>query len=102
MHTDFERKRLLVRRGEEGYSRLVISPEDIIEGEWLDWYQLTPLERWHESLKLRARYLAMGGSLDPEPDTESPFHEIYFGKEGCFTQKMKSSPADQCRKVKDS
>src|SRR3954452_12654152 len=27
----------------------MVSPEDIFEGEWLDWYQLMPLERWHES-----------------------------------------------------
>jgi len=53
----------------------VIAPEDIIEAEWLDWYRLTPLERWHESHKLREQYLAMGGSLEPEPDTQSPFYD---------------------------
>jgi len=53
----------------------VIAPEDIIEGEWLDWYRLTPLERWHESQKLREQFLAMGGSLEPEPDTQSPFYD---------------------------
>jgi hypothetical protein len=52
----------------------VILPEEIVAGEWADWYRLTPLERWHESQKLRAQFLAMGGSLDPEPDTESPFY----------------------------
>ena len=51
------------------------SLDDICEGEWLDWYRLTPLERWRESQKLREQYLAMGGSLDPEPDTESPFYD---------------------------
>ena len=49
--------------------------DDKCEGEWLDWYRLTPLQRWHESLKLREQYLALGGSLDPEPDTESPFYD---------------------------
>ena len=29
---------------------------------------MTPRERWQESAKLWHHYLAMGGSLDPEPD----------------------------------
>jgi hypothetical protein len=41
--------------------------------EWQEWFRLTPLERWHESSKLWAQYLAQGGSLDPEPDSQSPF-----------------------------
>jgi hypothetical protein len=41
--------------------------------EWHEWYRLTPLERWRESEKLWAQYLAQGGSLDPEPDSQSPF-----------------------------
>jgi hypothetical protein len=45
----------------------VIQPEDIVEGEWADWYRLTPLESWHQSQKLCAAYLAMGGPLDTEP-----------------------------------
>ena len=52
-----------------------IQPEDIVEGEWADWYRLTPLERWQESQKLWVAYMAMGGSLDTEPDTQSPFHD---------------------------
>ena len=50
-------------------------PDDLWEGEWADWYQLTPAERWAESMKLWPAYLALGGSLDPEPDTQSPFHD---------------------------
>jgi len=42
--------------------------------EWLDWYLLTPEERWREADRLWDVYLAMGGSLDPEPDTQSPFY----------------------------
>lgn len=53
----------------------MIQPEDIVEGEWADWYRLTPLERWAESEKLWTVYLEMGGSLDPEPDSESPFYD---------------------------
>lgn len=53
----------------------MIAPEEVFEGDWLDWHRLTPLERWRESQKLWAHYLAIGGSLDPEPDPESPFYD---------------------------
>lgn len=46
---------------------------DIDGEEWTEWYRLTPLERWQESQKLWEFYLAVGGSLDPEPDSQSPF-----------------------------
>jgi hypothetical protein len=49
-----------------------------IDGEWYDWYCLTPEERWRETNKLWDFYLAVGGSLDPEPDFQSPFHLAYF------------------------
>ena len=42
--------------------------------EWREWIALTPLERWRESQKLFAQYLAQGGSLDPDPDPDSPFY----------------------------
>jgi hypothetical protein len=41
--------------------------------EWQEWAMLTPLERFRESEEIFAQYLAMGGSLDPEPDPTSPF-----------------------------
>jgi hypothetical protein len=53
----------------------MIDLESLIEPEWLDWYRLTPQERWAESQKLWAAYLAMGGSLDPDPDPQSPFYD---------------------------
>lgn len=43
--------------------------------EWLEWYTLTPAQRWAESTKLWQVYLELGGSLDPEPDTQSPFFD---------------------------
>lgn len=43
--------------------------------EWQEWYALTPLERLEESSKLWRTYLELGGSLDPEPDTQSPFFD---------------------------
>jgi hypothetical protein len=53
----------------------MISMEDLVGDEWAEWYRLTPLERWRESEKLWQAYLALGGSLDPEPDTQSPFFD---------------------------
>lgn len=50
---------------------------DIVGDEWLEWYRLTPMERWRESMKLWEHYVAIGSSLDPEPDSSSPF---YFGE----------------------
>ena len=44
------------------------------EDSWQEWYALSPLERWHESMKLWQFYLQVGGSLDPEPDSQSPFN----------------------------
>ena len=51
------------------------SADGIVDDEWLEWYSLTPQERFAESMKLWDTYLALGGSLEPEPDTESPFFD---------------------------
>jgi hypothetical protein len=53
----------------------MLQAEDIVGGEWAEWYRMTPLERWHASGELWEFYLSTGGSLDPEPDTESPFYD---------------------------
>jgi hypothetical protein len=53
----------------------VPSAEDIAGEEWAEWYRLTPRERFAESMKLWDAYLALGGSLEPEPDTQSPFFD---------------------------
>jgi len=53
----------------------MIQPEKLVGGEWAEWYRLTPVQRWLESEKLWQTYLALGGSLDPEPDTQSPFFD---------------------------
>lgn len=52
-----------------------IEPEDLVGGEWAEWYRLSPEERFRESMKLWETYVAMGGSLEPEPDTQSPFFD---------------------------
>ena len=43
--------------------------------EWAEWYRLTPAERFIESMRLWETWLALGGSLEPEPDTQSPFFD---------------------------
>jgi hypothetical protein len=58
----------------------MIDPEDLVGGEWADWYRLTPLQRWQESEKLWQTYLALGGSLDPESDTQSPFFDAHASR----------------------
>ncbi len=57
------------------YSFSMIQPEELVGEEWAEWYRLTPAQRWLESEKLWQTYLALGGSLDPEPDTQSPFFD---------------------------
>ena len=52
-----------------------ISAEELVGEEMAEWYGLTPAERWRESSKLWVTYLSLGGSLDPEPDTQSPFFD---------------------------
>lgn len=37
------------------------------------WIKLKPEQRYVESCKLWSTYLALGGCLDPEPDSQSPF-----------------------------
>jgi len=54
---------------------LMITPEELVGEEWAEWYRLSPQERWQESKKLWQVYLYLGGSLDPQPDTQSPFFD---------------------------
>ena len=51
------------------------SAEDLVGHEWAAWYRLTPVQRWQESARLWQTFLTLGGSLDPEPDTQSPFFD---------------------------
>ncbi len=53
----------------------MIQIEDVCDGEWAEWYRMEPEQRWAETEKLWAAYVALGGSLDPEPDTQSPFFD---------------------------
>ena len=53
----------------------MIEPEDIVSPEWAEWYRMTPQERWAAQDQMWATYLALGGSLDPDPDPTSPFYD---------------------------
>ena len=46
----------------------------MIEDETLEWYKMSPTERFEESQKLWEIFTILGGSYDPEPDTQSLFH----------------------------
>jgi len=52
---------------------VVTEVPDWTEEEWREWISLTPQQRWEHTEKLWKIYLANGGSLDPEPDPQSPF-----------------------------
>jgi len=50
--------------------------------EWQEWARMTPMERFRESEKIFAEYLAMGGSLDPDPDPSCPFYDPQASSSG--------------------
>jgi hypothetical protein len=51
-------------------------------GEYVDeadeWLRVTPAERFEATTTLWEFYLAMGESLDPDPDPQSPFNSLYY------------------------
>ena len=53
----------------------MIEAEALVGTEWAEWYRLTPAQRWEETCRLWQWFLESGGSLDPEPDTQSPFFD---------------------------
>lgn len=55
----------------------MVKIEDISNPEWAEWQSLTPKERWRETEKLWSVFLTLGGNLDPEPDTQSPFNDAF-------------------------
>ena len=64
-------------------STLSMTDED---EEWREWSRLTPQERWEENGRLWQTYLSLGGSLDPQPDSQSPFD---------FPELERAVPADR-------
>ncbi|MBA3585617.1 MAG: hypothetical protein H0W36_14060 [Gemmatimonadetes bacterium] len=47
--------------------------ERICPEERLEWYRMTPQERWAASQRLWSTVVALGGQLEPDPDRQSPF-----------------------------
>ena len=45
----------------------MIDMRSLVGDEWAEWYAMSPAERFDESARLWQTYLALGGSLDPEP-----------------------------------
>jgi hypothetical protein len=61
----------LRRRRRPGY--LYAMTYDQLPDEWKEWLSLSPLVRFARSERMLVEYIAMGGSLDPDPDPTSPF-----------------------------
>jgi hypothetical protein len=59
-------------RKQDGPAGMTYEP---MSDEWKEWLELTRIERFRESEKLFAQYLAMGGSVDPDPDPTSPVYD---------------------------
>jgi len=57
------------------YDALMVKAEQLVGAEWAEWYRMTPAQRWAASERLWLTYVALGGALDPEPDTQSPFFD---------------------------
>lgn len=53
----------------------MVSIDEICEPEWGEWYLLTPDQRWRESQRMWPSFFALGGTVDPEPDSQSPFFD---------------------------
>ena len=49
--------------------------EGLLEPEVLERFAMTPAQRWAAAQKLWQQYVEMGGSLDPDPDPQSPFFD---------------------------
>ena len=47
---------------------------DLEDEAWLNWYLMTPQERWGLSMLLWEYYMLTGGPMAPEPDPQSPFY----------------------------
>jgi len=50
-----------------------VSKKAFFVTEDMEWLKLAPSQRMRETTKLWKLYIALGGSLDPEPDPQSPF-----------------------------
>lgn len=55
--------------------------------EEYEWMLLSPKKRFKEASKLWGVYLSLGGSLDPEPDPQSPFYFPEVQGKGAFNRR---------------
>ena len=53
----------------------MVDIRSLVGDEWAEWYLMTPVQRLEETSKLWLTYRELGGSLDPEPDPQSPFYD---------------------------
>lgn len=58
-----------------GYLYVMVTIDELCEPEWAEWYRMTPQERWAAQVDLWNIFLDLGGSLEPEPDSQSPFYD---------------------------
>jgi hypothetical protein len=49
--------------------------ERCVDPEVLEWYRMSAQERWAESMRLWNTFRLLGGQLEPEPDSQSPFND---------------------------
>jgi hypothetical protein len=52
-----------------------VAPESLYLPGFLEWIALSPAERAERSGEMWEMYLAYGGSLEPDPDPQSPFFD---------------------------
>lgn len=49
--------------------------EEEYSAEELEWFSLSPAERWQASMEMWETFLFLGGQLDPITDPDSPFSD---------------------------
>jgi hypothetical protein len=49
--------------------------EKCVEEEALEWYRMTPQERWEESMRLWSTFRLLGGRFEPG-ELRSAFHDM--------------------------
>ncbi|MBI5206849.1 MAG: hypothetical protein HY934_03565 [Candidatus Firestonebacteria bacterium] len=63
-----------------------------------EWLKMTPVQRLKESGNLWKLYLSLGGSLDAEPDTQSPFYFSEIWDKKSFNRRT-SMHHLRCRRI---
>jgi len=53
----------------------MIQPEQLVGGDWAKWYQLTPVQRWLEAVKLFIQMAEQHGTLTEALEEACSEHE---------------------------